>query len=50
MIEQTLNCNPEANPTIVSYHASVIKIYSATNTIGSAILEYKLFFSDVKAL
>jgi hypothetical protein len=39
---------PGANPTIVSYNASVVKIYSATYSM--ARLNNTNFFSDIKTL
>jgi hypothetical protein len=36
-----------ANPTTLSYNASVVKINSATN---SCVFMIKIFFSDVKTL
>jgi hypothetical protein len=39
---------PGANPTIVSYNVSVVKIYIATNSI--ARFRIIIFSSDVKTL
>jgi hypothetical protein len=38
---------PGVNPTIESYNASIVKFYSATNSMARFI---DIFFSDVKTL
>jgi hypothetical protein len=39
-----------ANPTITSYNASVVKIYSTINSVARLYVEYKLFFHTIKTL
>jgi hypothetical protein len=43
VIEMILRKGPSANPTTLSYNASVVKMYSATNSMARFIIKIAFF-------